>query len=206
MPDALTLTKDWMELLRGIADEAERWRVLEAVYGFSADGTEPDGLSPIGECVFMTIRERILKRKRDTRYLTNRRKNSADIRRSETPTFDANTADIRRSDDLFPVTSNQHRNTDISPSLLDKSNNCSPTGENSTARRVFKVPSLEEVKAIVREKGYNMDAEEFYAYHVANGWRVGRNPMKDVRAAIAYWNRRQNQNRRSPPKRDYSGI
>lgn len=202
MPDALTITKDWMELLRGIADEAERWRVLEAAYGFSADGTEPDGLSPIGECIFMKIRKTVKERGRKARYIAERRAKASTV---DASTVDKKTVYSRRSDDLFPVTSNQHIDTDITPSCKDKSLHCFPTGENSTARRVFKVPSPEEVKAYVKEKNLPIDPEEFYAFYSANGWHVGKNKMKSWEMAAQYWSRRR-RNDRSPPKRDYSGI
>ena len=206
MPDTLTITKDWMELLRGIADEAERWRVLEAVYGFAADGTEPDGLSEIGKCVFMTIRKGIMERNRKLRYYHSKKTKRPSNSPSNSPSkLDAETVQIRRSDDLFPDTSNQHMNTDIPPYGDNKLSPTSPTGENSTARRVFKVPSLEEVKAYVMEKNLPIDPEEFYAYYSANGWMVGRQKMKSWQMGAQYWSRRR-RNDRSPPKRDYSGI
>lgn len=49
------------------------------------------------------------------------------------------------------------------------------------------VPSLDEVKAYIAEKGYNLDAEEFFYYYEANGWKVGKNPMKSWRAAVSTW-------------------
>jgi hypothetical protein len=38
--------------------------------------------------------------------------------------------------------------------------------------------------------GYSLDAEQFCDYYAANGWRVGRNPMRDWRAAVRTWRRR----------------
>ena len=58
-------------------------------------------------------------------------------------------------------------------------------------KKAFIPPTLEEVRAYVRGKGYNMDAAAFYDYYESNGWKVGRNAMKDWRAAVNSWNRRQ---------------
>ena len=54
----------------------------------------------------------------------------------------------------------------------------------------FIPPTLEEVKAYVLEKGLEMDAEEFYDYYTAIGWKVGKSPMRDWKAAARNWARR----------------
>ena len=63
-------------------------------------------------------------------------------------------------------------------------------------------PSLSEVEAYCRERGNSVDAEAFIAFYESNGWRVGRNPMKDWKAAVRTWERRDNGNRR--PAREES--
>ena len=50
-------------------------------------------------------------------------------------------------------------------------------------------PTLEEVRSYISEKGYNVDAERFWNYYESNGWRVGKNPMKNWKAAAATWQR-----------------
>lgn len=57
-----------------------------------------------------------------------------------------------------------------------------------TAKR-FVPPTQEEAAAYAREKGLTMDVERFLAYYSSNGWRVGRNPMRDWRAAMINWSR-----------------
>ena len=51
----------------------------------------------------------------------------------------------------------------------------------------FTPPSLEEIRNYCRERGYQIDAERFVAYYGANGWRVGRNPMKSWKSAVQMW-------------------
>ncbi len=59
----------------------------------------------------------------------------------------------------------------------------------SSARARFKAPTLEEVQAYCRERKNHVDAPKFLAYYESNGWRVGKNPMKDWRAAVRNWER-----------------
>ena len=53
----------------------------------------------------------------------------------------------------------------------------------------FTPPTVEEVEDYINEKGYNIDAHKFVDYYTANGWRVGKSPMKDWRAAVRNWSR-----------------
>ena len=63
------------------------------------------------------------------------------------------------------------------------------TKELNTKRYRFIPPTVEEVEDYINEKGYNIDAHKFVDYYTANGWRVGKSPMKDWRAAVRNWSR-----------------
>ena len=51
----------------------------------------------------------------------------------------------------------------------------------------FTRPTLAQVAEVMLEKGSPGEAEKFWNYYESNGWRVGKNPMKNWRAAIAQW-------------------
>ena len=66
--------------------------------------------------------------------------------------------------------------------------------EGTTKRTAFVVPSLEIVKDYFSTiKGGDTDAECFYDYFTANGWRTGKNPVKDWKAAARNWMRRKSE-------------
>ena len=52
-------------------------------------------------------------------------------------------------------------------------------------------PTLEEVRAYAAQRGDPLDPEAFMDYYTANGWKVGRNPMKDWKAAVRTWARKE---------------
>lgn len=67
-------------------------------------------------------------------------------------------------------------------------------------RKRFTPPALEEVKAYAEEIGCD-EYEAFYDHFQSNGWKVGgRSPMKDWRAALRNWNRRESEFSRKPKK------
>lgn len=63
--------------------------------------------------------------------------------------------------------------------------------ENNTGRNTkrFIKPTIQEVKAYCLERNNGVDAERWYNYYSANGWKVGKNPMKDWKATVRYWER-----------------
>ena len=58
---------------------------------------------------------------------------------------------------------------------------------NSSKR--FTPPTLEEVQAYCTERNNNVDAQRFIDYYESNGWKVGKNKMKDWKAAVRTWER-----------------
>ena len=53
----------------------------------------------------------------------------------------------------------------------------------------FIKPSVKEIADYCNNNNYNIDAERFYDYYESKGWKVGKAPMKDWKAAVRMWNR-----------------
>lgn len=60
------------------------------------------------------------------------------------------------------------------------------------SRAAFKPPSPTEVAEYVNEKGLDIDAEYFCDFYQSKGWQVGKGTMKDWKAAVRTWARRDN--------------
>lgn len=58
---------------------------------------------------------------------------------------------------------------------------------NEEKRKRFSPPSLEDVKAYCQERNNNIDAQMFIDHYESNGWMVGKNKMKDWKAAVRTW-------------------
>jgi len=77
-----------------------------------------------------------------------------------------------------------------------------PTSKQAKPRKRFEAPTVEAVTAYCAEKGYPssvVDPDNFVNYHAANGWMIGKNPMKDWKAAVRYWASRHSS--QGPPSR-----
>lgn len=57
----------------------------------------------------------------------------------------------------------------------------------TTKRKRFEKPTLSEIKEYCIERNNNVDAQHFYDYYESNGWKVGKNAMKNWQAAVRTW-------------------
>ena len=65
-----------------------------------------------------------------------------------------------------------------------------PNGVVITRARRFSPPSVDDVAKYCRERGNAVDPEKFVDFYAAKGWKVGNQPMKDWKAAVRTWERR----------------
>ena len=68
-------------------------------------------------------------------------------------------------------------------------------GVDKNAHARFIPPTVEAVDEYCRSRGNRVNAQRFVDYYSANGWKVGKNPMKDWKAAVRTWEQRDDQPR-----------
>lgn len=72
---------------------------------------------------------------------------------------------------------------------IDTSVTVTVTDTVSDTGSVNKHPTLYEVKEYCSERGNKVDPERWFDYYTSNGWKVGKNPMRDWKAAVRTWER-----------------
>ena len=75
-------------------------------------------------------------------------------------------------------------------------------GDSNKPQKRFTKPTIEEVQAYCDERNKGVDAQKWYDYYSANGWKVGKNPMKDWKAAVRTWERGDNNGK--PKRNDFT--
>lgn len=64
----------------------------------------------------------------------------------------------------------------------------------------FSKPTLEEISVYCKGRKNSVDPQRFLDHYTSNGWRVGKNPMRDWQAAVRTWERAGTQQpHQSPP-------
>lgn len=82
--------------------------------------------------------------------------------------------------------------TEGKPNKKEKENKKETITKKDSIGR-FTPPTPAEVQAYVAEKGYTIDAFKFCDFYESKGWFVGKNKMKDWKAAVRNWARSQRQ-------------
>lgn len=76
-------------------------------------------------------------------------------------------------------------------------------GEKTKRReKRFVPPTLEEVQAYISENNFIIDAQKFIDYYQSNGWIVGKTKMKDWKATVRGWERREQEHFRKTQKEE----
>ena len=55
----------------------------------------------------------------------------------------------------------------------------------------FVPPTLSDVQKFISEKGYTINASAFVDFYESKGWMIGKNKMKDWKAAVRTWQRKE---------------
>lgn len=83
-------------------------------------------------------------------------------------------------------------------------------GDKKPKRKRFVPPTLEEVTAYCKERNNNVDPQHWHDHYSSNGWKVGKNPMKDWKSAVRTWERNSystsNTSNTSKPKGSTAGA
>lgn len=94
----------------------------------------------------------------------------------------------------FPFPQNrdtQKPDTDVKETNNNNINNNNINNNNNIERSVrFTPPTLSDVENYCQEKGYAIDASQFIDFYESKGWMIGKNRMKDWKAAVRTWVRR----------------
>lgn len=74
----------------------------------------------------------------------------------------------------------ENENENINESDIDNK-------KEGAGRKPFVKPTLEEVTQYCQERNKGVNPNKWLSYYEANGWKVGKNPMKDWKAAVRTW-------------------
>jgi hypothetical protein len=78
------------------------------------------------------------------------------------------------------------RNTD-SDSKSDSDSDSDSKNKKDSKNKNFTPPTLQEVKNYCQERNNSVNPEKWISHYQSNGWKVGKNSMKDWKAAVRTW-------------------
>ena len=211
--DTFVFCPSFYHQLRAIKSIETRLMVYEAVVEYGVLGKVPDfsTVDPLGliDGIFAAIKYVIDSTKSKRVHISNERSKAG--KNGGAPKGNQN---ARKQ----PKTSKTNKTSvDVDVDVDEKINKLSNESKESAdeprkvaaKRAAFVAPSPQEVKDYISEKGYTVDAQRFIDFYEAKGWMIGKNKMKDWRAAVRTWARRpdETQNHMNhEPKRIYKDL
>ena len=171
---------DWLETTQDLAAE-EKGNLIDAVVAYAAGLEYEHLLNGATRIAFRFLKGQV-----------DRNAAIADVRRqnregkTNNNKQEQNTTNDNKTEEGETNTSNNKNNKkDIKNENHNNSNNDSIV---KTQKR-FTPPTVDEVLLYCFERNNHVSASKFVDYYTANGWRVGKNPMKDWKAAVRTWER-----------------
>lgn len=76
------------------------------------------------------------------------------------------------------------------PILSESNPNTNTNTEKNARAKRFTPPTVDDVMKYAEEAGHKIDAQRFVDFYASKGWVVGNSPMKDWRAAVRNWCKR----------------
>ena len=187
---------DAIELL----PEGEQLKAFKLIAHYGANGEMPEGEQTLANAIFLMAKPNIdaTKEKRSNgkkggRPAKETEKNAE--KEIEKPVVIENENHrLSKPESNVDVNVNVDGNVDVNVNVNDDVNvngdEESKKGAKTNSR--FTPPTREEAAAYVKEQGLTrVDLDKFFDYYASNGWKVGKNSMKDWRATLRNWNRNE---------------
>ncbi len=185
----LKVFTDFLEVAEPLSDE-ERGRLFMAMLNYALDGSLPE-LTGNERFVWAVAKQHI-----DREVAAYKTKVEAD-RRNGRKGATIRWSKVAKDGDPYPDHSQdsqdndneKEKNNDNDKDNERESRGAAPpvTPAAAVAARAHTIPSLSEVESYCRERRNQVNPQRFMDFYTANGWRVGKNPMKDWKAAVRSW-------------------
>lgn len=169
--------KDWETLFDSLDSNEEAGELIKALFAFAKRG-EIAEFSGALKMAFIIMSRQL--DKDGTKWEEKCVKNAENVKkrwkRTDTTVYD-------------PIPSDTNCTDKDKEKDKDKEEDIILSADKPQPRKRFVPPSVEDVREYCQERKNNVDAQRFVDYYTSNGWHVGKNPMKDWKAAVRTWER-----------------
>lgn len=188
MRDSFVMYSDSYNAIKKLNNE-QAGELLHAIFQYQIDGINPQ-MSPVVDMVFEFMKNHFdrdsekwsaeIEKRREAGRLGGlaRASNAKQIKQV-----------LQNSSKYKQTQANQGDNVNVNVNVNDNVN----VNENvidTVVKKAFSPPTIEEVTSYTNERGTGIDPNRFFDFYQSKGWRVGAQPMKDWRAAVRTWERR----------------
>ena len=198
MRDSFVFYRSFFEALNGLSD-VEKGQCFSVLADYALNSIIPENMEAVVRVFFTMARPQI----------------DANIQRHENGCKGGKFGNLggrpRKNPEETPK--KPQENPDTPPNVNDNVNDNVniiyppipfPKGENNQIdieeyikdekRKRFVKPTIDEIILYCKETNKQVDAERFWNFYESKGWKVGKSPMKDWKAAISNWSSNYSEN------------
>lgn len=169
MREQMTFYRSYWEAVKRLRKSADRLSALEAILAYALDGEELDR-TDAADAIFVLVKPFL--------DVAARKSKGGKIASRVEEESDKTTERVEEESDNN-IKNKKKNKLKVKNNMLE-----------SNTRTRFTSPTLEEVEAYCLERGNGVDPQQFIDFYTSKGWKVGDQPMKDWKAAVRTWERR----------------
>lgn len=169
MRGTIKFYRSYWEAALLLQDPVERCKYYDALLGYAFDGIEPD-IDGTAGAMFVLSRPNI----------------DAYIKRSEAGAKGGSSKPEAKSKQ---TASKQQAKRKQSPTKEEEEVEEEVEVKDRVIKRRFSPPTAEEVQSYCDERNNGISGQHFVDYYATRGWKVGKDTMKDWKAAVRTWER-----------------
>ena len=194
--ESMVFYRSFYEAIKTLPDE-ERLRAYDYIMGYGLDGEEPEGKT-VAFGIFLMARPQI---DANNRRYENGKKGGRPKTEIEPENIQAETEKEPKENQTETEAKPNHNQTitkekpNVNVNVNENENikEILPNGSIKKSASRFSPPTYAEVEEFCRVNGYKVDPNRFIDFYSSKGWMVGKNKMKDWKAAVRNWERSQRQ-------------
>ena len=214
--ESITIYRNMVDSVRNL-DQTDFQPIVMAIFDFALDGKEPENLTPMQYAVFNMTRVNIEKSNERRRNKAEYEKKRRERKKAEREAIKSNSVDnawtsvdneskcvdvrydkekekekVKVKEKVKENEKEKEKEKVKEKESKNNSNNIYMCGEKispQTPRKKFVKPTVEEVREYCLERKNNVNPEKFIDFYESKDWYIGKNKMKDWKAAVRTWER-----------------
>ena len=211
--ESITIYRNMVDSVRNL-EQSDFQPIVMAIFDFALDGKEPESLTPMQYAVFNMTRVNIEKSNERRRNKAEYEKKRRERKKAEREAMKSNSVDsawtsVDNESKCVDVRSDKEKEKEkvkvkekvkenekekekekVKENLSSNSNIYIKSGEETSPQtpiKKFVKPTVEEVRNYCLERKNNVNPEKFIDFYEAKDWYIGKNKMKDWKAAVRTW-------------------
>lgn len=151
-------------------DKAE---LFDAICSYALDGESVE-MSVVPEAIFTVIKPNLDANRRKWENGCKEKKKPSEVEADEEQEISKDEAKDKQTISKAQGNVNVNEDVNVNKDVKDK-------------RKRFTPPSLQDIQNYCKERNNSVNPDKWLNFYQSNGWKVGKNSMKDWKAAVRTW-------------------